>query len=168
MSKSSINLFMFSCRLEGNPICQETSTTVSYCNSVSQPNSSYVTERNNCSPSPCSSAQISSPNCRCAYPYRGTLIFTAPSFNPSYLKDLEKSLADLYTLSVDSFSLSNPTMYPSEYLKIRLDLFPKNRDCFNPTEISEINYALNFKVAVAFRPLYFIGDGYENYAGDFR
>ncbi|PON78712.1 Mitogen-activated protein kinase kinase kinase [Trema orientale] len=158
-------------KLQGNPICQETGTTHSYCSnaSASQLNSSYITERNNCSPSPCSSDQTSSPNCRCAYPYKGTLIFTAPSFfdlgKTSCLKDLEKSLMELSTLSVDSVSLSNPTMYPSEYLKVRLDLFPKGRDRFKQTEISDINYALNFKVAIHFRPFDFIGDVYQNYAG---
>ncbi|PON38672.1 Mitogen-activated protein kinase kinase kinase [Parasponia andersonii] len=157
-------------KLEGNPICQETGTTHSYCcnASVSLFNSSYITERNNCSPSPCSSDQTSSPSCRCAYPYKGTLIFTAPTFdlgNTSCLKELEKSLMELSTLSVDSVSLSNPTMNPSEYSTVRLNLFPKGRDRFKQTEISDINYALNFNVAIRFRPFDFIGDVYQNYAG---
>ena len=169
--------FKSSCRLEDNPICHENGKSEeSYCQKieVSQPNSSYVTERNNCSPSPCSSDQISSPNCRCAYPYTGTLTFTAPKFsdfgNTSHYKDLETSLImdfHTYAVPVDSVSLSNPIKYPSDYFKIRLHVFPSGRDHFLMTEISNISYFLGFYVAIPFRPLYFTGDLYQHYAGDF-
>lgn len=169
--------FLSSCRLEGNPKCQETGITASYCLiPVSQSNSSYVTDKNNCSPSPCSSDQISSPNCRCAYPYTGTMFFIAPFFsdlgNTSFYRDLEKSLItffQLHTFSVDSVSLSNPTKYSSDYFEIRLDVFPNGRDHFNRSEILVIGFSLSnltYRVFKAFGPLYFIGNDYEKYAGN--
>lgn len=169
--------FMSSCRLEENPICQETGITETYCcSSVLQSNSSYVTEKKNCSSSPCSSDQISSPNCKCAYPYSGTLFFIAPSFSDlgstGDYKDLEISLITffkLHTSFVDSISLSDAAKHPSEYFKIKLDVFPNGRDRFSRTEISSIGFALSnltYRVPKTFGPFYFIGDVYENYAGD--
>ena len=160
-----------------NPICLETGSTESYCSiPVSQPNnSSYVTVKN-CIPIPCSSDQIASPNCKCAYPYTGTLSFRAPSFsdlrNTTYYQALEKSLLSFfqsYTVHVDSVSLSNPHKDSAEYLDITLQVFPYGRDRFSRTEISDIGFAFSnqtYKPPKYFGPFFFIAEGYESYAGD--
>ncbi|GMN33287.1 hypothetical protein TIFTF001_004074 [Ficus carica] len=161
--------------LSENPICEETEAKPSYCD-VSVSHISYVTEKNNCSLIPCSSDdQISSPNCKCAYPYTGVLRFQAASFsdldNTTHYKDLENNLKtffDLYNFSVDSVSLSNPTESSSGDLEMRLEIFPLDRDCFNQTEISYLGFALGnqtYKPPNYFGPFWFIGDHYESYAG---
>ncbi|KAH7520882.1 hypothetical protein FEM48_Zijuj08G0192800 [Ziziphus jujuba var. spinosa] len=165
--------------LANNPVCQETETgtgTESYCkvstDSQSDSNSSYTTLPNNCVSSPCHANQISSPNCRCAYPYTGSLEFRAPSFsdlgNKSKYKELEKKLLTSFQsdqLLVDSVALSNPNSEPI-YLDLRLKVFPYGRDRFNRTEISEIGFLLSnqtFKPPKYFGPFVFHGDEYENY-----
>lgn len=166
---------IFFCRLVENPICEKTESRLSYCNdSVSQSNSSYVTAKT-CVPSLCSANERSSPNCRCAYPYTGTLFFIAPSFsdleNTNHYKDFENSLMTFfnqYNFSVDSVSLSNPTKDRSSYLEIRLEIFPIRRDRFNRTEISELGFCLSnqsYKAPKSFGAFYFIGDHYESFAG---
>ncbi|KHN03568.1 Putative leucine-rich repeat receptor-like protein kinase, partial [Glycine soja] len=66
--------------LKDNPVCQENGELESYCSSP-QPNFSYSTPPNNCQPCTCSSEQIPSPNCICAYPYSGTLTFRSLPFS---------------------------------------------------------------------------------------
>ncbi|EXB36891.1 putative leucine-rich repeat receptor-like protein kinase [Morus notabilis] len=164
--------------LVDNPVCLETGTTASYCIipvSKSHNTSSNVTEKNYCSPNLCSSDQKFSPNCKCAYPYTGTLYFRAPSFsdldNTTYYKLLEQSLMSFFQMhltAVDSVSLSNPDKGSFEYLHITLEVFPSGRDHFNRTEISHIGFALSnqtYKPPKSFGPYYFIGDQYESYSG---
>ncbi|KAH7520883.1 hypothetical protein FEM48_Zijuj08G0192900 [Ziziphus jujuba var. spinosa] len=135
--------------LENNPVCLETETGLeSYCT-------------------------ISSPNCRCAYTYKGILEFRAPSFsdlvNKSIYKELEnKLLTSLrsHQLLVDSVALSNPNYKDSIYLDLSLEVFPYGRDRFNLTEISEIRFWLSsrtFKPPKSFGPFVFHGDEYEDY-----
>lgn len=165
--------------LVDNPICQETGKTASYCQipvSQSNDNSTYVTEKNNCVETPCSSSdQISSPNCKCAYPYTGTLYFRAPSFsdlgNTTYYKILERSLMSffqIYTVHADSVALSNPYKDSSHYLVIKLEVFPSSGDRFNRSEISDIGFAFSNQTykppKQTFGPYFFIGDQYESYA----
>ncbi|KAH7520884.1 hypothetical protein FEM48_Zijuj08G0193000 [Ziziphus jujuba var. spinosa] len=163
--------------LANNPVCLETDTgTESYCkvstDSQSDGKSTYTTLPNNCVPSTCSPNQISSPNCRCAYPYTGILEFRAPSFsdlgNKSIYKELENKLLTSFQshqLLVDSVALSNPKK-GSIYLDLNLEVFPYSRDRFNRTEISEIGFLLSnqtFKPSKSFGPFVFHGDEYENY-----
>ncbi|XP_015891139.3 leucine-rich repeat receptor protein kinase HPCA1 [Ziziphus jujuba] len=167
--------------LANNPVCQETETetgtgTESYCkvstDSQSDGNSTYTTPSNNCVPSTCNPNQISSPNCRCAYPYTGILEFRAPSFsdlgNKSIYKELENKLLTSFQshqLLVDSVALSDPKK-GSIYLDLSLEVFPYSRDRFNRTEISEIGFLLSnqtFKPPKYFGPFVFHGDEYENY-----
>ncbi|XP_062095591.1 leucine-rich repeat receptor protein kinase HPCA1-like [Humulus lupulus] len=161
-----------------NLICLETTETkANYCsNSVSHSsNSSYVTpEKNNCIRTPCSSDKISSPNCLCAYPYTGTLNFRAPSFsdleNETYYQILENSLTSFFEkfkVKVDSIALSNPNEVSSEYLNIKLEIFPSGHDSFDRKEISDMGFALSnqtYKTPKTFGPFFFIADQYESYA----
>ncbi|XP_050261520.1 leucine-rich repeat receptor protein kinase HPCA1-like [Quercus robur] len=159
--------------LEDNPICEETGALNNYC-TVSHSSFSYSTQQN-CGPATCISDQILSPNCRCAYPYTGTLFFGALSFsnlgNNTYYIILEESLMHFFhshQLPVDSVSLtlSNPIKASFEYLEVKLKLFPYGLVSFNRTGISSIGFMLSnqtFKAPIIFGPFYFIGDKYEKY-----
>ncbi|XP_030950279.1 probable leucine-rich repeat receptor-like protein kinase At5g49770 isoform X1 [Quercus lobata] len=161
-------------KLEDNPICGVTGNLSSYC-TVSLSNASYSTQKVDCEPVPCSSNQISSPYCRCAYPYTGTLFFETLSFsdlgNNTYYNILEESLMHSFhshQLPVDSVSLtlSNPITASSEYLEVKLKVFPYGQVSFNLTGISSIGFMLSnqtFKPPPLFGPFYFIGDKYEKY-----
>eukprot|EP00258_Populus_trichocarpa_P039712 XP_024455731.1 probable leucine-rich repeat receptor-like protein kinase At5g49770 isoform X3 [Populus trichocarpa] len=159
--------------LVDNPVCQETGVTESYC-SVSQNESSYSTPLNNCVASSCFANQISSPNCKCAFPYTGLLQFRAPSFsnlgNDTYYTVLEQSLMNsfkFHQLPVDSVNLSHPRKDSSTYLVMNLQVFPFGQDRFNWTGISRIGFALSnqiFKPPSQFGPFVFHGDTYLNFA----
>ncbi|GFY94370.1 leucine-rich repeat protein kinase family protein [Actinidia rufa] len=160
--------------LVGNPVCTGTEGTKTYC-IIQQSNSSYSTPSKNCVAATCSSDQISSPNCRCEYPYAGTLFFRAPSFsdlgNSSIYMSLESSLMRSFLsnhLPVDSVSLSNPTKNTDNYFVLSLEIFPSGQDRFNRTGISGIGFVLSnqtFKPPPTFGPFYFIGDAYGIFAG---
>nr|POF10345.1 putative leucine-rich repeat receptor-like protein kinase [Quercus suber] len=161
-------------KLEDNPICGVTGNLKSYC-TISLSNVSYLTQKVDCEPVPCSSDQISSPHCRCAYPYTGTLFFETLSFsdlgNYTYYNILEESLMHSFhshQLPVDSVSLtlSNPITASFEYLEVKLKVFPYGQVSFNLTGISSIGFMLSnqtFKPPPLFGPFYFIGDKYEKY-----
>ncbi|GMP68728.1 hypothetical protein CsSME_00028252 [Camellia sinensis var. sinensis] len=160
--------------LARNPVCEETGVTEAYC-TIQQPNSSYTTLPDNCTPVMCSSNQISSPHCRCAYPYHGTLFFRAPSFSDLGNSGIYTSLAESmmtffrsHQLSVDSVYLSNPTKNADDYLVLSVEFFPYGEDRFNRTGISGIGFVFSnqtFKPNnVTFGPYFFIGDLYEYFA----
>ncbi|KAK9287574.1 hypothetical protein L1049_015995 [Liquidambar formosana] len=159
--------------LVGNPVCEETNVPEKYCK-VSQTNLIYSTDQNNCMPVLCSSGQISSPNCKCACPYSGTLVFRAPSFsdlkNSSRYISLEHSLMLSFQtdhLPVDSVSLSNLRMDSVNYLELRLEVFPYGQNYFNRSGILNIGFVMSnqtFKPPKYFGPFYFLGDKYGNFA----
>ncbi|KAK9286995.1 hypothetical protein L1049_015403 [Liquidambar formosana] len=160
--------------LVDNPVCGLTNAAEEYC-SASQTNPSYSTLANNCMPVPCSSDQISSPNCKCAYPYSGTLVFKAPSFsdlkNSSRYTSLEHSLMfsfQTHHLPVDSVSLSNLKKDSVlDYLELRLEVFPYGQYHFNRTGILNIGLVMSnqiFQPPDYFGPCYFFGDEYGNFA----
>ncbi|GLU06071.1 hypothetical protein SLE2022_231340 [Rubroshorea leprosula] len=100
--------------LADNPICEEKLATTTYC-VVSQSNSTslYTTPASNCLPATCSSDQVSSPRCRCAYPYTGILFFRGILFsdlgNSTIYVVLQTSLMQFFqsnNLLVDSVSLN--------------------------------------------------------------
>ncbi|XP_058188477.1 leucine-rich repeat receptor protein kinase HPCA1-like isoform X3 [Rhododendron vialii] len=162
--------------LVGNPVCTGTGGSNTYC-VILQPSSSYSTPPNNCIPSTCNSSQVSSPNCRCEYPYTGTLYFRAPSFsdlgNSTIYTTLQSSLMSYFQsnqLPVDSVSLSNPTTNTDKYLVISLEVFPSGQDSFNRTGISGIasvfsNQTFDPPSGYGYGPFYFIGNPYSNFAG---
>lgn len=163
--------------MAGNPFCLENGVSQqSYCQPP-QLIPSYSTPLNNCSPQTCSNSQISSPNCKCAYPYTGTLFSRALSisnFDTSYYKDLEKSLMDSFraqSLPVDSVSLSNPMRNSStDNFQLTLTVFPSSQTVsFNRTGVSSIAFVLSnqiFKPPEFFSPYFFIGADYGYYGGD--
>ncbi|OIV91711.1 hypothetical protein TanjilG_26564 [Lupinus angustifolius] len=162
--------------LTGNPICLENGVSQqSYCQ-VPEVISSYSTPPNNCSPQTCSNSQISSPNCRCAYPYTGSLVSRALSisnFNTSDYKDIEKSLMDSFraqNLPVDSVSLSDPMKNSSnDNFQFTLCIFPSQTDRFNRTGVSQIAFVLSNQIYESpefFYPYFFIGANYRYYEGE--
>jgi hypothetical protein len=124
----------------------------------------------------CNSDQVASPNCKCAYPYKGTIFFRALSSldlkNSSYYSDLAESLMQTlksYALPVDSVSLSNPTVDSSGYLELSLEVFPSGEESFNKTGITMVGFVLNsliFNPPSLFGPFYLIAYAYGNYAGN--
>jgi hypothetical protein len=164
------------CRLEDNPTCENTDQkTESYCNS-SQSSSTNSIARNNCLQVSCSSGQVPSSKCNCAYPYQGTLFFRALSSldlaNSSYYVAVEEYLMQTlksFDLPVDSVSLSNPTIDSFGYLGLSLEVFPSGDDRFNKTGITMIGYALNnlsFRPPSLFGPYFLIASIYDYYAGN--
>ncbi|XVF75123.1 hypothetical protein PTKIN_Ptkin13bG0162200 [Pterospermum kingtungense] len=176
---SSGRTYEFDIVLVGNPYCDETGTSTStYCQ-LPQSNSSplYLTPQTNCVPNSCSAGQISSPTCRCAYPYTGTLFFRGFLFsdlrNSTPYATLEKYLMTFFgshKLPVDSVSLSNPRMDSFGYLLLNLGVFPYGPDSFNRTGISIIAFVFSnqtFKPPGAyFGPYVFKGDQYQHFSDD--
>nr|GMC51467.1 probable leucine-rich repeat receptor-like protein kinase At5g49770 [Ipomoea batatas] len=167
--------YNFQISLVGNPFCLEGSGG-SYCAVPQLSKSSYSTPTN-CLSSQCSSDQISSPNCKCAYPYTGNLVFRAPSFsnleNSSIFDALQESMMHSFKsqeLPVDSVSLSNPADNPNDYLVVHLQVFPNGMDHFNRTGVSAIGFALSnqtFKPPPSFGPFFFQPDvNYKFFDGE--
>ncbi|KAH0731788.1 hypothetical protein KY289_002976 [Solanum tuberosum] len=72
--------YRFQIMLEGNPFCNKVGEgTETYCIETQQ-NETNSTSLQNCLRIECSSNQVSSPACKCAFPYVGDLIFRSPSF----------------------------------------------------------------------------------------
>lgn len=158
------------CRLIGNPVCNQGGDNLSYCKIV-QSTSSYSTPQN-CEtvPPTCSSDQMLSPNCNCAYPYRGTLYFIAPSFsdlgNTTYYLILEQELKKSFVnnkLPVDSVSLDNPFVDSNSNLVISLQVFPSGKIRFSERDITNIGHMFSnivFRPPKIFVTYYFIGQPY--------
>ncbi|BBH02087.1 hypothetical protein Prudu_012547 [Prunus dulcis] len=132
------------CRLVDNPICEGTNMANNYC-IVSPSNSSNLIPPSNCASVACSLGQVSSPNCKCAYPYTGTLVFIFVSFsnlgNFSYYTTLQDSLVRSfrsYNLPVESVALGYPTFGSSYHLELFIQVFPSGQDRFNQTGASAI------------------------------
>ncbi|KAK4378757.1 hypothetical protein RND71_000619 [Anisodus tanguticus] len=169
--------YRFQIMLAGNPFCNEGGDgTEDYC-IKSQQTETYSTPPDNCLPTECSSKnQISTPTCKCAFPYTGNLVFRAPSFsnlgNRTTYETLQKSLLLSFQkrpLPVDSVSLSNPTKNLDDYLVIHLQVFPSSQDYFNRTGVSGIGFVLSnqtFKPPSSFGPFFFIGEGYKYFDGE--
>ncbi|XP_052623205.1 leucine-rich repeat receptor protein kinase HPCA1 isoform X2 [Lactuca sativa] len=169
-SRYSADLILIS-----NPICRESDTTASYCDLPIDSNSSYSTPQNNCNPeTTCTSDQVSSPNCKCSYPYTGTLTFRAPSFsnlgNSTIYTSLQSSMMVSFQsnhLPVDSLSLSQPTKNSDKYLEINLAVFPSGGERFNRSGISQIGFILSnqtYKPPHSFGPYFFLGHNYDFFA----
>ncbi|KAF2317292.1 hypothetical protein GH714_019463 [Hevea brasiliensis] len=131
---------------------------------------------NNCVQHDCNSNQISSPNCKCAYPITGTMHFRSISFsdlgNASYYISLQASMMDAFQFDqfpVDSIALSDPIMDEYDYLDLRIEVFPSNSDSFNRTGFSMITSQLNnltfFKRPSSFGPFYFTLDNNDYFSG---
>uniref|UniRef100_A0A3Q7EQZ7 non-specific serine/threonine protein kinase n=1 Tax=Solanum lycopersicum TaxID=4081 RepID=A0A3Q7EQZ7_SOLLC len=167
--------YPFQIMLAGNPFCNEGGDgTQDYCVKTQQ-TETYSTPPENCLPTDCSSNRVSSPTCKCAFPYTGNIVFRAPSFsnlgNRTTYETLQKSLMQTFQnrqLPVESVSLSNPTKNLDDYLVIHLQVFPSTQDFFNRTGVSGIGFVLSnqtFKPPSSFGPFFFIGEGYKYFDG---
>ncbi|CAN4110817.1 unnamed protein product [Withania somnifera] len=167
--------YPFQIMLAGNPFCNEGGDrTQDYCVKPQQ-TETYSTPPMNCLPTECPSNQVSSPTCKCSFPYTGNLVFRAPSFsnlgNKTTYETLQNSLILSFQkrqLPVESVSLSNPTKNLDNYLVIHLQVFPSGQDFFNRTGVSGIGFVLSnqtFKPPSSFGPFFFIGEGYKFFDG---
>ncbi|KAF5773678.1 putative protein kinase RLK-Pelle-LRR-VIII-1 family [Helianthus annuus] len=157
--------------LADNLICRESGVTDRYCSSHTNI-TTYSTPWNNCGPASCVSNLVLSPNCQCAYPYKGSIYFKAPSFssleNSTIYLSLHNSLMALFQdagLSVDTVSLKNPRRNADDYLVIDLEFFPSGVPRFNRTGILALGFALSplkFIPPEGFNYIYFfIPESYE-------
>ncbi|MFS8001416.1 putative protein kinase RLK-Pelle-LRR-VIII-1 family [Helianthus anomalus] len=156
--------------LADNLICRESGVTDRYCSSHTN-NTTYSTPWNNCGPASCVSNLVLSPNCQCAYPYKGSIYFKAPSFssleNSTIYLSLHNSLMALFQdagLSVDTVSLKNPRRNVDDYLVIDLEFFPSGEPRFNRTGILALGFALSplkFIPPEGFNIYFFIPESYE-------
>ncbi|KAI3810639.1 hypothetical protein L1987_20260 [Smallanthus sonchifolius] len=157
--------------LAGNPICMESGTRDGFCAPPTNPGSTYSTPPNNCSPVSCSSGQVSSPNCRCSYPYTGNLNFRAPSFSSlgtsSIYEGLRIEMMNFFSMNqlpVESVSLRNPSRNVDDYLVINLQIFPSVEERYNRTGIIDIGFSLSnqtFKPTSIYGTYYFTGAFYD-------
>ncbi|KVI01669.1 Concanavalin A-like lectin/glucanase, subgroup, partial [Cynara cardunculus var. scolymus] len=157
--------------LVDNPICMESGVTDGYCSLPTNTSTSYSTPLNNCVPPSCGSGQVSSPNCKCAYPYMGSFFFKAPSFSDLGNSTVYNSLRDLLMtffrkaqLPVDSVSLKNPSRNLDDYLVINLEVFPSGEVNFNRTGILGLGFVLSnqtFKTQKDFNTYVFIAENYD-------
>ncbi|XP_047320339.1 leucine-rich repeat receptor protein kinase HPCA1-like [Impatiens glandulifera] len=159
--------------LAENPVCEGVERT--YCIPL-QSNPPFSSPPNNCIPPTCSDDQVSSPNCRCAYPFTGNFTLRAPSIvglgNSSLYSELQSSMMSSFTsfgLPVDSVSISNPIRNTDNYLILKLGFFPFGTDRFNRTGIYSTAFTLNnqmFKPPVIFGPYLFGGEQYIHFQGE--
>ncbi|BFG36680.1 hypothetical protein CerSpe_229550 [Prunus speciosa] len=154
--------------LVGNPVCADGTSSNSFCQLRQQDTETYTTS-SNCANFTCPDNQKLHPqSCLCAYPFKGTLYFRAPSFrdlsNVTRFKLLEMSLWEKLVLTPGSVSLENLFFDINDYLQIHLALFPPTGTYFNRLEIIRIGFDLSnqtFKPPPeGFGPYYFIPDSY--------
>ncbi|KAL2939665.1 hypothetical protein RDABS01_033823 [Bienertia sinuspersici] len=163
--------YNYTLMLSDNPVCQNHLVTLPYCNN-SLPNtdsSSYKTPTF-CVHTKCTSDQISSPSCKCAYPYTGTFFLRAPSFsalgNDHYFSELQQDILSFLansSLPVESVSLSNAAVDSFGYLTMHLAFFPAKQDYFNRTAVSALAFMLSnqtYQPPEEFKPYVFHADNY--------
>ncbi|KAL2939664.1 hypothetical protein RDABS01_033822 [Bienertia sinuspersici] len=138
----------FTLMLADNPFCDSTAgVSFAYCNNEQDLGSRFSTPVS-CVVPKCSSEQVSSPTCRCAYPFTGTLQFRAPStLGSSNLfsqlqKDLVQKLGN-FNLPVESIALSDVTVDGFGYLNVELEIFPAGQDYFNRTGVFSLGFVFS-------------------------
>lgn len=168
--------YSFQLMLADNEFCQSPDLNSPYCNVQENLGSSFSTTAN-CSRLPqCTSEQISSPNCICAYPFTGTYIFRAPSAlgNSDYFTTLQDHLLNTlrsYALPVDSVSLSNISVDVFNNRQMQLAVFPAGQDHFNRTGIIGLSFVLSnqtYKPPDAYGPYVFSANFYPYFDGFIR
>lgn len=154
----------------------ETGTRDPFCTLPTNNDTPYSTPLENCTPINCRRDQTLSPNCRCAFPYTGSLVLRAPSFsdlgNPTIYEALNDQMIDYFRatqLPVDSVSLRNPSKNLDGYLVIILQLFPFADERFNRTGLLDVGFSLSnqtFKPNDTFGTYYFQAVNYDFNAGN--
>ncbi|KAJ8429941.1 hypothetical protein Cgig2_017991 [Carnegiea gigantea] len=166
--------YKFTLMLADNPFCRGIGANLPYCSNQEQPGS-MDTSPELCVPLPCSSDQISSPKCKCAFPYTGTFILRAPSFSLlggqihiAKLKlSLEQTLPNL-ALPVDSVLLTDAYEDNHGYLNMPLAIFPSRQNHFNRTGMFSLAFVLSnqtYKPPEEFGPYIFIANSYTHFGG---
>ncbi|KAK1370527.1 putative leucine-rich repeat receptor-like protein kinase [Heracleum sosnowskyi] len=160
--------------LVDNPICQGSGgrETQKYCTNSEPLDPSHSTEQNKCAHMPCSSYQVSSPKCKCTYPFTCTLFFRVLSNpNSTIYTSIETSLMSEFQsiqLPVDSIFIFDSSIDVYKYFALRLEIFPTDTDRFNLTEITRIAFVFSnqsYKPDVTYGPYIFIGDSYNYFPG---
>ncbi|KAF8007596.1 hypothetical protein BT93_K1561 [Corymbia citriodora subsp. variegata] len=148
--------------LLGNPVCDTTLENTHYC-LPQQAGNTYTTSLASCGEKSCRQDQKLSPHsCSCAFPYKGTLFFRAPSFketNANLFQQLEKSLWMELDLAPNSVFIDNPFFNTDDYLQVPVAFFPAEGKYFNRSEISRMGFDLSnqtYKPPREFGPYYFI------------
>ncbi|KAJ3671547.1 hypothetical protein LUZ60_007626 [Juncus effusus] len=161
--------------LVGNPVCVGGNNLQYYCKLTSTNSTPTYSTPKKCQtlPPTCASDQTLSPNCKCSYPYTGTLFFRSPSFsdlgNDTYYTILEQRMKDKfleYKQPVDSVSLQNIFIDSNNYLEMSLGVFPSNEMHFTQGDISGIGFILSnqtYKPPKQFGPYYFLGQQYASF-----
>ena len=159
-------------RLEDNPYCQNADASSSFCKSRGDLGSSY-TNPISCILPRCSSEQIPSPTCRCAYPFTGTLVFRAPPAfgNTHFFTNLQQDLLQKlgkFGLPVESISLSDVSVDQFGYLNMRLAVFPAVQDHFNRTGVFSLAFVFSnqtYKPPKEYGPYVFYASTYTQFGG---
>ncbi|KAK1312830.1 putative leucine-rich repeat receptor-like protein kinase [Acorus calamus] len=153
--------------LVGNPACRSGIVNVNYCRLQQQPTKTYSTSLASCGSRLCPTDQSLSPQCNCAYPYQGQLVFRAPFFrdltNSTTFQSLETNLWQKLRIAPGTVSLQSPYFDSDNYLEVQLQLFPTTGQYFNRSEIQRIGFDLSnqtFKPPTIFGPYFFIASPY--------
>ncbi|WVY94674.1 hypothetical protein V8G54_033762 [Vigna mungo] len=136
--------------LAHNPICTENGaeTLQDYCTNLDifDPK-----QQNNCQHGSCSPDQTLSPNCKCGYPYTGTLTCRAPSYfdwsNTTNLEEILMKEFQSHHLPVDSVSLTLSTKDPFRGFEFIIQIFPLHQNHFSQQEQSSISFLLGNRSA---------------------
>ncbi|CAO2829840.1 unnamed protein product [Amaranthus hypochondriacus] len=164
--------YNFTLKLADNPYCQEAGVSSSFCTKQQDLGSSYTTPVS-CIPPRCSSDQIPSPTCKCAYPFTGTLVFRAPpafgstNFFTELQRDLLQKLNN-FRLPVESLSLSDVSVDQFGYLNMKLAVFPAAQDHFNRTGVFSLAFVFSnqtYKPPKEYGPYVFYASTYSQFGG---
>ncbi|CAO2828632.1 unnamed protein product [Amaranthus hypochondriacus] len=167
--------YNFTLILEDNPYCQNTDASLSFCESRGDLGSSYTTPIS-CILPHCTSDQIPSPTCRCAYPFTGTLVFRAPPAfgNTHFFTNLQQDLLQKlgkFGLPVESISLSDVSVDQFGYLNMHLAVFPSVQDHFNRTGVFSLAFVFSnqtYKPPKEYGPYVFYASIYTQFGGASR
>ncbi|KAK1265117.1 putative leucine-rich repeat receptor-like protein kinase [Acorus gramineus] len=153
--------------LVGNPACSSRIVNDNYCRLQQQPTKAYSTSLASCGSRSCPTDQSLSPQCNCAYPYQGQLVFRAPFFrdltNSTTFQSLETKLWQKLSIAPGTVSLQSPYFDNDNYLEVQLQLFPTSGQYFNRSEIQRIGFDLSnqtFNPPHIFGPYFFIASPY--------
>uniref|UniRef100_A0A7N0T3A2 non-specific serine/threonine protein kinase n=1 Tax=Kalanchoe fedtschenkoi TaxID=63787 RepID=A0A7N0T3A2_KALFE len=155
--------------LIGNPACTTGGlSSTPYCKVQQGNGNAYSTSLANCGTQTCSvDSMINPQSCICAFPYRGTMYFRAPSFsdlaNDTIFHSLELSLWTKLGLTPGSVYLGNIKFNDDNYLQVDVALFPPTGKYFNRSGVQALGFDLSnqtYKPPKLFGPYYFIASSY--------
>ncbi|XP_031485903.1 leucine-rich repeat receptor protein kinase HPCA1 [Nymphaea colorata] len=148
--------------LAGNPICTS-QPSLRICKPTLEDAKPYSTSLANCSNVQCVTPQMLNPSsCECAYPYQGVMHFRAIHFsdlsNATAFQALEQMLWKKLDLVPGSVFVQNPFFDESDYVQLRIALFPSAGMYLTRTQVYTFGFELTnqtFKPPPEFGPYYF-------------